>query len=120
MRVSLDLNRYNIKDTLQCYKYFSKFYLLILHLLLFNSGSKYNQYSSFFLTGIDDSIQSMYKNLLNCAHISKWAGGIGIWASKIRASGSIIKSTRGKSSGINPLLKLYNEFAKHVNQGGRR
>ncbi len=120
MRVSLDLNRYNIKKAIECYEYFSNYMFTHATPTLFNSGSKYNQYSSCYLLGIHDSIQGMYKNLLNCAHISKWAGGIGIWVTKIRASGSIINSTQGRSSGINPLLKVYNEFAKHVNQGGKR
>ena len=73
-----------------------------------------------FLLTMDDSVYGMYKCLEQCSQISKWAGGIGISVSKIRANGSIINSTKGESSGILTLLKVYNEFAKHINQGGRR
>ncbi len=120
MRVALDINRNNINDAITCYKYMQNFYFTHATPTLFNSGHKFNQYSSCFLLGIDDSLQSMYKILNKSAHISKWAGGIGIWFSKIRAQGSIIKSTQGESGGIVPLLKVFNEFARHVNQGGLR
>lgn len=120
MRVSLDLNRYNLEDALECYKQMSNFGFIHATPTLFNSGAIVNQYSSCFLMGMDDSIDGMYGTMKNAAQISKWAGGIGIWVSKIRATGSIINSTKGTSSGVTTLLKVYNEFAKHVNQGGRR
>lgn len=120
MRVSLDLNRYNLDDALECYKQMSNFGFIHATPTLFNSGTIVNQYSSCFLMGMDDSIDGMYGTMKNAAQISKWAGGIGIWVSKIRATGSIINSTKGTSSGVTTLIKVYNEFAKHVNQGGRR
>lgn len=121
MRVALDLNRYNITQSLDCYKYLSNFYFMHATPTLFNSGMKECQYLSCFLLGVDDSITSMYDKLVaNCAQISKRAGGIGIHLSNIRAEGSIINSTLGKSNGILPYIKVLNELAKHVTQGGRR
>lgn len=121
MRVAFDLNRYNIDDALECYKYLSDFYLMHATPTLFNSGMKESQYLSCFLLGVGDSITSMYDKLVaNCAQISKRAGGIGVHLSNIRAEGSIINSTLGKSNGILPYIKVLNELAKHVTQGGRR
>jgi ribonucleoside-diphosphate reductase alpha chain len=68
----------------------------------------------------DDSIQGIYKTLSDCAQISKWAGGIGLSIHKIRARGSQIRGTNGESTGIVPMLKVFNDTAKYVNQGGKR
>jgi ribonucleoside-diphosphate reductase alpha subunit len=86
----------------------------------FNSGTRNPQLSSCFLSGMVDSIDGMYECIRRLSHVSKWAGGIGIWLSKIRASGSMIRGTNGESSGLVPLAKVLNEFAQHVNQGGKR
>ena len=75
---------------------------------LFNAGTKHNQCSSCFLLGTEDSIEGIFKTITDSAKISKWAGGIGIHVSNIRAKGSKIKSTNGESDGIVPMLKLYN------------
>lgn len=121
MRVALDLNRYNIDHAITCYNYLSDFYFMHATPTLFNSGMRECQYLSCFLLGVDDSITSMYDKLIaNCAQISKRAGGIGIHLSNIRAEGSIINSTLGKSNGILQYIKVLNELAKHVTQGGRR
>ena len=69
---------------------------------------------------MEDSIDGMYECIRRLSHISKWAGGIGVWLSKIRGSGSLIRGTNGESSGLVPLMKVINEFARHVNQGGKR
>ena len=86
---------------------------------LFNSGLKMQQLSSCFLIGMeDDSIEGIFNTIKDCALISKTAGGIGMHAHNIRASGSRIKSTNGKSNGLIPFLKIFNETAKSVDQGG--
>lgn len=88
---------------------------------LFNSGTRHPQLSSCFLLHMhDDSIQGIYKTLGDCAQISKWAGGIGLNIHNIRARGSRIEGTSGNSTGIVPMLKVFNDTAKYVNQGGRR
>jgi ribonucleoside-diphosphate reductase alpha chain len=68
----------------------------------------------------DDSIQGIYKTLGDCAQISKWAGGIGLSVHNIRARGSRIKGTNGEATGLVPMLKVFNDTAKYVNQGGKR
>ncbi|PPR45999.1 MAG: Ribonucleoside-diphosphate reductase 1 subunit alpha [Alphaproteobacteria bacterium MarineAlpha5_Bin8] len=86
---------------------------------LFNSGLKMQQLSSCFLIAMeDDSIEGIFNTIKDCALISKTAGGIGMHAHNIRASGSRIKSTNGKSNGLIPFLKIFNETAKSVDQGG--
>ena len=86
---------------------------------LFNSGLKMQQLSSCFLIGMeDDSIEGIFNTIKDCALISKTAGGIGMHAHNIRASGSKIKSTNGKSNGLIPFLKIFNETARSVDQGG--
>ncbi len=86
---------------------------------LFNSGLKMQQLSSCFLIAMeDDSIEGIFNTIKDCALISKTAGGIGMHAHNIRAGGSRIKSTNGKSNGLIPFLKICNETAKSVDQGG--
>lgn len=86
---------------------------------LFNSGLKMQQLSSCFLISMeDDSIDGIFNTLKDTALISKTAGGIGLHAHNIRARGSVIKSTNGKSNGLIPFLKIFNETARSVDQGG--
>lgn len=87
---------------------------------LFNAGTRYEQLSSCYLCGVEDSLSGIYKALADCAQISKWAGGIGIHISNVRAKGSRIVSTNGSSDGIVPMLKVFNETARYCNQSGRR
>jgi len=88
---------------------------------LFNSGTRHPQLSScFLLTMEEDSIKGIYKTLGDCAQISKWAGGIGLALHDIRAKDSHIQGTNGKSTGLVPMLKVFNDTAKYVNQGGKR
>ena len=88
---------------------------------LFNSGTRHPQLSSCFLLTMDeDSIKGIYKTLGDCAQISKWAGGIGLALHDIRAKDSHIQGTNGKSTGLVPMLKVFNDTAKYVNQGGKR
>ena len=87
---------------------------------LFNAGLKNGQFSSCYLTGMDDSIEGIYKALGECAQISKWAGGIGVHVHNIRSRNAPIRGTNGKSSGIIPMLRVFNNTARYVNQSGRR
>ena len=70
--------------------------------------------------GTDDSVEGIYKTISDTAMISKWAGGIGLHISNIRANGSYIRKTAGRSLGIMPMLKVYNDTARYINQSGRR
>jgi ribonucleoside-diphosphate reductase alpha chain len=85
---------------------------------LFNAGTKRQSLSSCFLLNVDDDLDGIYKTLSDTAKISKWSGGIGIHVSQVRAKDSIIHSTNGKSEGIVPMLKVYNDSALYVSQGG--
>ena len=88
---------------------------------LFNSGSPRPQMSSCFLLAMkDDSIKAIYETLADCAQISKYAGGIGLHISNIRAKGAYINGNGGTSTGIVPLLKNYNATARYVDQGSKR
>jgi ribonucleoside-diphosphate reductase alpha chain len=86
---------------------------------LFNAGTPHQQLSSCFLLSMDsDAIKGIYKTLGDCAVISKHAGGIGLHCSNIRAKGSIIRGTNGKSNGLVPMLRVFNNTARYVDQGG--
>jgi len=88
---------------------------------LFNAGTDHTQLSSCFLQAMkEDSIKGIYDTLGDCAQISKWAGGVGLSIHNIRARNSDIRGTRGKSTGIVPMLKVFNDTARYVNQGGKR
>lgn len=88
---------------------------------LFNSGTKTPQLSSCFLiANKGDDINGLFDTIKDVANISKWAGGIGLHVHDVRAEGSYIKGTGGKSDGLLPMLKTYNEVAKWINQGGKR
>jgi ribonucleotide reductase alpha subunit len=83
---------------------------------LFNAGTPYPQLSSCYLTATEDSVEGIYETITDCAKISKWAGGIGIHISNIRANGSYIRKTGGTTNGIMPMLKVYNDTARYINQ----
>lgn len=86
---------------------------------LFNSGTPFNQMSScFLLTMAGDSIDGIFDTLKRCALISKYAGGIGLSVSTIRSTGSYIRGTNGSSNGIIPMLRVFNDTARYVDQGG--
>ena len=121
MRVALQLhgdNRTKVKET---YDALSQGYFIHATPTLFNSGTPHAQLSSCFLVHMeDDSIKGIYDTLGECAQISKWAGGIGLSVHNIRARDAKIKGTNGKSTGLTPMLKVFNDTAKYVNQGGKR
>jgi ribonucleoside-diphosphate reductase alpha subunit len=87
---------------------------------LFNAGTRRPQLSSCFLLNTNDSLDGITKTWDRVSQISKWAGGIGLHISNIRAKGSIIRSTNGTSSGIIPMLQVYNNIARYINQAGKR
>ena len=119
MRVSVGIWRDNLEMVQKTYDLLSQGLFTHATPTLFNSGTKRPQMSSCFLLDIDDdSIPGIYKTLSDCAKISQSAGGIGINIHKIRAKGSYIKGTNGWSSGIVPMLRVFNETARYVDQGG--
>lgn len=87
---------------------------------LYNCGTPRPQCSSCFVLGTVDDIDGIFKTMSDCARISKWAGGIGVSISEIRAEGSLIRGTNGKSNGIIPMIKVYNEIARYIDQGGNK
>ena len=87
---------------------------------LFNAGTPRQQMASCFLSGIEDSIEGIFETYTDCGLISKWAGGIGVHISNIRAKESYIRKTGGKSDGLIPLLRTFNSIARQFNQGGKR
>ena len=87
---------------------------------MYNAGTLTMQMSSCFLGELKDSLQSLREAWGNCAEISKWAGGIGLSATEIRSKDAIIKGTRGMSGGIVPQLKIFDQIARGINQGGKR
>ena len=116
MRVSIGLHLSDIKSAIESYHYMSQKYFTHATPTLFHAGTPKPQLLSCFLLGTEDSVSGMYKNISDCAQISKWAGGIGVHISNIRSKNSLIRSTNGKSNGLIPMLRVYNECAKHINQ----
>jgi ribonucleoside-diphosphate reductase alpha chain len=119
MRVSVGIWRDNLEMVQKTYDMLSQGLFTHATPTLFNASTNRPQLSSCFLLDIDDdSIPGIYKTLSDCALISQSAGGIGINIHKIRAKGSYIKGTNGYSNGIIPMLKVFNETARYVDQGG--
>ena len=120
MRVSLGLYKNDLVEAFKTYHFLSKKMFTHATPTLFNSGTIREQNSSCFLLGTEDSIEGIMKTYTSCAYYSKWSGGIGIHVSNIRSKGSLIRKTNGKSDGIIPMLKVYNELSLYINQGGKR
>lgn len=119
MRVSAGIWGNDIKNVLKTYELLSNHMMTHATPTLFNAGTKKPQLSScFLLTMSDDSIPGIYKTLSDVAAISQNAGGIGLAIHNIRSTGSYIKGTNGTSNGIVPMLKVFNETARYVDQGG--
>jgi ribonucleoside-diphosphate reductase alpha chain len=106
-----------VKETYDC---MSNLYFTHATPTLFNSGTLRPQLSSCFLYSSEDNIESIFKTISDTAKISKWAGGIGMSLSNIRARGSVIRGTNGKSEGIVPLCKTLEAVGRYINQGGKR
>lgn len=121
MRVSIGIHGEDIEAAIETYHLMSEKWFIHATPTLFNAGTPRPQLSSCFLLSMaDDSISGIYETLTRCAKISQSAGGIGISAHNIRAKGSYIKGTGGQSNGLIPMLKVYNETARYVDQGGGR
>jgi len=121
MRVAIQLHGSQHEKVKETYDALSHGFFIHATPTLFNSGTKHAQLSSCFLVEMqEDSIKGIYETLGECAQISKWAGGVGLSVHDIRARGSTIHGTNGKSTGITPMLKVFNDTAKYVNQGGKR
>jgi ribonucleoside-diphosphate reductase alpha chain len=119
MRVAIGIWGDNLKEVQKTYELLSTGYFTHATPTLFNAGTKKPQLSSCFLLDVDsDSIHGIYKTLSDCAAISQSAGGIGLNIHKIRSKGSYIKGTNGESNGIVPMLRVFNETARYVDQGG--
>ena len=119
MRVAIGIHGHDISRVKETYDLMSQKYFTHATPTLFNAGTNRPQMSSCFLLATkDDSIEGIYDTLKECAQISKWSGGIGIHISNIRANGTPIKGTNGVADGIVPMLRVFNNTARYVNQGG--
>lgn len=121
MRVSIGIHGDNIPKVVETYNLMSNKYFTHASPTLYNAGTPKPQMSSCFLVNMrDDSIEGIYDTLKSCALISKSAGGIGLSVHNIRATGSYIAGTNGTSNGILPMLRVYNNTARYVDQGGNK
>ena len=119
MRVAVGIHKENIDDVIETYNLMSERWFTHATPTLFNAGTPKPQLSSCFLLQMeDDSIDGIYNTLKNCAKISQSAGGIGLSMHNIRATGSYIRGTNGTSNGIVPMLRVFNDTARYVDQGG--
>ncbi len=119
MRVSVGIHKNDIEKIIETYQLMSEKWFTHATPTLFNAGTPKPQMSScFLLTTKDDSIDGIYDTLKQCAKISQSAGGIGLSIHDIRAKGSYIRGTNGQSNGIVPMLRVFNDTARYVDQGG--
>ena len=119
LRVAIGIHGDNFDRVKETYDCMSQKYFTHATPTLFNSGTPRPQLSSCFLIAMEnDSISGIYNTLSDCANISKWAGGIGMHIHNVRATGSHIRGTNGTSNGIVPMLRVFNNTAKYVDQGG--
>ncbi|MBC75875.1 MAG: ribonucleoside-diphosphate reductase subunit alpha [Halobacteriovoraceae bacterium] len=119
MRVALGIHEQDIDAAMETYHLMSQKWFTHASPTLFNAGTLKPQMSScFLLTMKNDSIEGIYDTLKQCALISQSAGGIGLSAHNIRAKGTFIKGTNGESNGIVPMLRVFNDTARYVDQGG--
>jgi len=124
MRVAMGLAINEGKDkekrAIEFYDTLSRFLYVSATPTLFNSGTNHSQLSSCYLSTVMDDLSSIYKVISDDAQLSKWAGGLGNDWSNVRATGAMIKGTNGRSQGVIPFLKVANDTAVAVNQGGKR
>uniref|UniRef100_A0A6C0DCE0 ribonucleoside-diphosphate reductase n=1 Tax=viral metagenome TaxID=1070528 RepID=A0A6C0DCE0_9ZZZZ len=121
MRVALGIWGADLKKAFETYDLLSQKFMTHATPTLFNAGTPRPQLSSCYLLSMsDDSISGIYKTLADCASISKYAGGIGLHLHNIRARGSLIRGTNGTSNGLVPMLRVFNNTARYVDQGGGR
>lgn len=119
MRVAIGIHKEDIDAAIETYDLMSERWFTHATPTLFNAGTPKPQMSScFLLTTKDDSISGIYDTLTQCAKISQSAGGIGLSIHNVRATGSYIRGTNGTSNGIVPMLRVFNDTARYVDQGG--
>jgi len=119
MRAAVGIHGEDIESAIETYDLISEKWFIHATPTLFNAGTPRPQLSSCFLLSMtDDSIPGIFETLTRCAKISQSAGGIGLSAHNIRAKGSYIKGTGGQSNGIVPMLRVFNDTARYVDQGG--
>ncbi|HNS11497.1 MAG TPA: ribonucleoside-diphosphate reductase subunit alpha [Bacteroidia bacterium] len=119
MRVAVGIHKNDIDSVIETYNLMSERWFTHATPTLFNAGTPKPQLSSCFLLQMqDDSIEGIYNSLKSCAKISQSAGGIGLSIHNIRATGSYIRGTNGTSNGIVPMLRVFNDTARYVDQGG--
>jgi ribonucleoside-diphosphate reductase alpha chain len=119
MRVAVGIHKHDIDQAIKTYELMSERWFTHATPTLFNAGTPKPQMSScFLLTMRDDSIDGIYDTLKQCAKISQSAGGIGLSIHNVRATGSYIRGTNGTSNGIVPMLRVFNDTARYVDQGG--
>ena len=121
LRVSVGIHGEDLTAIKKTYDLMSQKYFTHATPTLFNAGTPRPQLSSCFLIGMEeDSLDGIYNTLKDCANISKWAGGVGLHIHNVRSKGSHIRGTNGKSTGIVPMLRVFNDTARFINQGGKR
>ena len=121
MRVSVGIHLADIDKAIETYHLMSERWFTHATPTMFNAGTPYPQMSSCFLLSMkEDSIDGIFETLKLCAQISKSAGGIGLAVTNIRAKGAYIKGSGGTSQGITPMLRVYDNTARYVDQGGGR
>jgi ribonucleotide reductase alpha subunit len=119
MRVAIALHASDVERVRETYDLMSRKVFTHATPTLFNAGTPRPQLSSCFLLAMAaDSIDGIYETVADCAKISKWAGGIGLHIHNVRATGSTIQGTNGTSNGLVPMLRVFNETARYVDQGG--
>ena len=119
LRVSIGIHGNDKEAVTETYNLMSQKFFTHATPTLFNAGTPRPQLSSCYLIAMeDDSIKGIYSTLTDCAKISKWAGGIGLHVHNVRASGSHIRGTNGTSNGLVPMLRVFNNTARYVDQGG--
>jgi len=119
MRVAIALHGSDLARVKETYDFMSRKVFTHATPTLFNAGTPRPQLSSCFLLAMSaDSIDGIYETVSDCAKISKWAGGIGLHIHNVRATGSSIQGTNGVSNGLVPMLRVFNETARYVDQGG--
>tara|TARA_B100000214_G_scaffold327834_1_gene266607 strand:+ start:3572 stop:6217 length:2646 start_codon:yes stop_codon:yes gene_type:complete len=119
MRVALCIHRDNLEKAFETYNHISNKDFIHATPTLFNAGTKREQLASCFLLSMkEDSVKGIYDTLKDCALISKYSGGIGLHIHNIRSNSSFIRGTNGYSNGIVPMLKVFNDTARYIDQGG--
>ena len=117
LRVAFGIHGDDLEEVIETYNYMSMKYFTHATPTLFNAGTPSPQLSSCYLMAMEeDSIEGIFNTLKDCALISKWAGGIGLHIHNVRASGTHIRGTNGTSNGVVPMLKVFNNTAKYVDQ----